>query len=264
MALRNQPCLNITVIKKAFLKPAVALIILLTSFHIVQAQVRISGSVYDITKYRPLEAVSVLTNSGNGTVSDSLGHYSIIVNTNDSIWFSYLNRPTPKYAIRTIPNQQNFEISLHVTSTDLKEVKVMSRNYRLDSIANREEYAKAFNFHKPGIGSSLSVGPNGGAGLDLDEFINMFKFRRNRRMLAFQNRLVLEEEQAYVDHRFNRVIIIKLTQLRGPQLDSFIETYRPSLQFVEDSTDYELQEYIKKAFRQYQNYVNLRNELEGK
>lgn len=228
------------------------------------SQIRVSGRVYDISKYRPLEAVSVLTTSGSGTVSDSLGHYSIIVRETDSIWFSYLNRPTPKYPVTSIPNYQNFEISLHVNSTELKEVKIMPRNYRLDSIQNRLDYAKAFNYQKPGVGSSIDLSPGGGVGLDIDQFIRMFQFRKNKRMLAFQNRLLEEEEERYIDHRFSRALVIKLTGLRGEALNNFMNIYRPTLEFVEGSTDYEFQDYIKKCFSHYQRYQNLRNELEGK
>lgn len=228
------------------------------------AQIRISGRVYDISKYRPLEAVSVITTSGFGTVSDSLGRFSIITNEKDSIWFSYLNKPTPKYPVGSIANPANFEISLHVNVTELSEVKVMPRNYRMDSIQNRQDYARAFNFQKPGIGTSLNMSPGGGAGLDIDEFIRMFQFQRNKRMRSFQERLLQEEEDKYIDHRFNRALVIKLTQLRGPKLDNFMKIYRPTLDFVVASTDYEFQDYIKKCFSHYQRYQNLRNELERK
>jgi hypothetical protein len=231
---------------------------------IADAQIRVSGRVYDISKYHPLEAVSVMSTSGSGTVSDSLGYYSIIVREKDSIWFSYLNKPTPKYPVQSIANPANFEISLHVATTDLKEVRIMPRNYRLDSIRNREDYAKAFNFNKPGIGSSLNMAPGGGVGLDIDELIHMFQFRRNKRMLAFQNRLLQEEEDAYIDHRFNRALVIRLTGLRGDALNNFMKIYRPPVEFVEASTDYEFQDYIKKCFSHYQRYQNLRHEIEGK
>lgn len=224
------------------------------------AQVKLSGRVYDMSKFNPLEAVSVLSASGAGTVTDSLGRYSLIVKETDSIWFSYLNKPTPKFAINSIPNLQNFEISLHVNVTELKEVRIMPRNYRMDSIQNRLDYAKAFDFQKPGIGSVLSVGP-AGAGLDLNEFISMFQFRKNRRMLAFQSRLLQEEEDRFIDHRFNRALVIKLTQLRSPDLDSFMVAYRPTLEFTSFSTDYEFQEYIKLCFYQYKKYRDMRNEL---
>jgi hypothetical protein len=227
------------------------------------AQVLLKGRVYDVSKYRPLEAVSVLTTSGSGTVSDSTGQFTIIVRETDSVWFSYLNKPTPKYAVKSIPNTHNFEISLHVQSTELKEVKVLLPNYRRDSIQNRRDYAKAFNFQKPGLSSSLNPGPGGGAGLDVNELISMFQFRKNKRMLAFRNRLLQEEEDRYIDHRFNRALVIKLTGLRGETLNTFMKNYRPSIEFVETSTDYEFQDYIKKSFSHFQRYRNMMNELKG-
>lgn len=237
--------------------------VLLSCSFFASAQVKITGRVYDISQYRPLEAVSVMTTSGLGTASDSLGRYTIIARESDSIWFSYLNKPTPKYPVKQIPNLNNFEISLHVNTTELKEVRVMPRNYRLDSIQNRQDYAKAFNFQKPGIGSSLNIA-SGGVGLDIDELIHMFQFRRNKRMLAFQNRLLQEEEDRYIDHRFSRALVIKLTGLHGEALNNFMNIYRPPVEFVESSSEYEFQDYIKKCFSHYQRYQNLRKELEGK
>jgi hypothetical protein len=226
------------------------------------AQVKVSGRVYDVSKFRPLEAVSVLTSRGYGTASDSLGHYSIIVSENDSIWFSYLNKPTPKFAVKAIGNKENFDVSLHVTASDLKEVKITPPNYRFDSLQNRLDNAKIFNFQKPGIGSSLDM-TTGGVGLDLDEFINMFKFRRNKRMMAFQKQLLQEEEDKYIDHRFSRALVIKLTQLHGEQLDTFMKVYRPTVEFVATATDYEFQDYIKKCFSHYQRYRAMMNQLKG-
>lgn len=221
-------------------------------------QVRVRGRVYDMAQ-NPLEAVSVMSSAGNGTTTDSTGRFSIIARETDSIWFSYLNKPTSKYPIKSIPNIQNFEVSLHVNTTTLKTIRVMPPDYRRDSIQNREDYAKAFDFHKPGIGTS--VNPNGGVGMDMGEFISMFQVRKNRRMLAFQQRLLKEEEEKFIDHRFSRPLIVRLTQLRGAALDSFIVRYRPALYFVQTASDYELQLYIKESFIHYQKYRNLMNEL---
>src|SRR5438105_3239336 len=156
------------------------------------SQVQVKGKVFDMSQSVPLQAVSVMSTGGTGTVTDSLGRYMIVVHENDSIWFSYLGRPTPKYAVQSIANTQNFEVSLHVNVTELKQIMVKPRNYHLDSIANREEYAKAFNFKKPGIGVVNT--PGGAIGMDLDQFIEMFQFRRNKRMVAFRQRLEREEK----------------------------------------------------------------------
>jgi len=241
------------------------LIILLTWLLITAAgsaigqTMTVSGRVYDITQHTPLQSVSVLSNSGAGTVTDADGHYTIMVPLSDSIWFSYLDKPTPKYAVSGIRNMQSFEVALHVNVTELRQVTVKMHNYKLDSIQNREDYAKIFNFRKPGIGSSIT--PGGGVGLDLDEFINMFRFRRNRNMLAFQQRLEREEIDAYIDHRFSRALVIKLTKLRGPDLDTFMKRYRPPLFLVQNATEYEFQLYIKNSYEKFHRLQLIMGEL---
>ncbi len=221
------------------------------------AQVRVSGRVYDITRQKALDAVSVMSTSGGGTVTDVNGRYTIIVSEKDSIWFSYLGKPTPKFAVLSIQNVQNFEIALHVNVQDLKQVVIFPRSYRADSIQNRQDYAKAFNFRRPSLESMTSLSPMGGAGLDIGELIRVFQFRRNRRMEHFQERLLREETEKYIDYRFSRALIIKLTQLRGAALDTFISWYRPRAEFVETASDYELQSYIKRCYIQYDRYRRL-------
>ena len=206
-----------------------------------------------------------MTNSGAGTITDSLGRYSLVVSETDSIWFSYLGKPTPKYAVQNIRNIQLFEVALHVNITELKQVMVKPPNYKLDSIQNRLDYAKAFNFQKPGVSvSSLPITSGtspAGVGMDLGEFINIFRFRRNRNMLAFQERLLREEQDKYIDHRFSRALVIKLTKLKGPDLDTFMARYRPSLFLVQNATEYEFQLYIKKSYEKFHRLQLIMGEL---
>jgi hypothetical protein len=219
------------------------------------AQLRVRGRVFDISRSVPLPSVSVLTTSGHGTVTDSLGSYSITVTETDSIYFSYLNKPTSKFPVKAIPNIYSFDISLHVPISELPVVKVKMPNYHMDSLQNRRDYEKIFNYHKPGIGLSTSPLGSGGAGvgLDLDEFINMFRFRHNRSMMAFRRRLEQEEIDKFVDHRFTKATVRKITGLTGDSLNAFMKEFRPSYEFTQASNDYEFLEYIKLAatvFRQ--------------
>jgi len=210
-------------------------------------QVKISGTVYDMSRTLVLPSVSVLSTSGAGTMTDSAGAYSLIVGEKDSIWFSYLNKPTPRFPVSAIVNLNSFDISLHVPVTDLREVRVSPRNYKQDSAQNRLDYAKAFNYKKPGIKLSSPEG-GFGVGLDLDEFINMFNFARNRRMAHFRQRLIQEEQDKSVDHRFTHALVKKLTGLEGQPLEDFMKRYRPSYIFTMTTTEYEFGEYIKLAY----------------
>jgi CarboxypepD_reg-like domain len=215
------------------------------------AQYKIMGTVYDSSRNYPLEAVSVMSTSGRGTITNADGVYQIEVSEKDSIWFSYLGKPTVKFPVLKISNPAGFDISLQVSITVLKEVKVKQRNYKQDSLQNRNDYAKIFNYQKPKL---KAVTPQYGAaaGFDLDEIINMFRFKRNRSMLSFQKRLLLEEREKFITHRFNKALVRRLTPLDGQPLDSFMILFRPSYQFTQTSGDYDFQLYIKTAYARFQ------------
>ena len=86
-----------------------------------------------MNRTRPLEAVSVVSTSGRGVVTDSNGNYSITVNEGDSISFSYLGRFTMKYPVSMISFNNSFDVALHVEATELRQVQVAPRNYHMDS-----------------------------------------------------------------------------------------------------------------------------------
>jgi hypothetical protein len=230
------------------------------------SQVKVTGTVYEKNRSFPLENVSVLSVKGRGTVTDSMGHYTLIVAEDDSLYFSYLGKPTPAYAVTNIPSVQQFDVSLHVNVTTLKEVRVMPPSYKRDSLQNRLDYAKAFDFKKPGLGISSSPPASGnfGVGLDLDQLINVFRFRKNRSMAAFQERLETEEKEKYVEQRFSRAKIRKVTGLTGADIDTFSRYYSPPYEYVIVATEYELLEYMKKAGEQYKRIRNLGDKIYGK
>ncbi|GDX42431.1 MAG: hypothetical protein RLZZ446_975 [Bacteroidota bacterium] len=210
----------------------------------------IKGVVYDSSRNFPLELVSVLSTGGGGTVTNADGYYEIRVTDRDSIWFSYLNKPTVKFPVLKIANPMQFDISLQVSIPVLREVKVFPRNYKLDSIRNRQEYAKVFNYQKPGL-KIVTPQYGAGVGLDVNELINMFRFRRNKSMLGFQQRLLLEEQEKFIDYRFNKALVRRLTLLEGGELEKFMRLFRPSYLFTKLSGDYEFRLYIKQSLYRF-------------
>jgi hypothetical protein len=216
----------------------------------VAQQVTIHGTVFNMYKTRPLDGVSVICNCGYGTTTDSNGNYAIRVSESDSLRFSYLGRGTQFFPVSMMNATTGFDIALHVNPTELAEVRVAPKNYYLDSLQNRKDYEKIFNYHKPGV--SITDGSSGnGPGLDLDQLINVFRFQRNRRMAAFQGRLVYDEQEKFIDHRFSHYIVKKITGLDGDALDSFMFRFRPSYEFTKTASDYEFYDYIKLAYQDY-------------
>lgn len=150
-----------------------------------------------------------------------------------------------KFPVSTIPDYTQFDISLRVGVKEkykpLKEIIIYS-NYHQDSAENRDEYAKIFNYEKPGIRSTYE--PGSSAGFDLDELINVFRFRRNKQHLQFQKRLIEQEQDRYVDYRFSSKFLKRVTGLSGPLLEKYRIEYRPSYEFITSVSELEFYEYI--------------------
>lgn len=235
---------------KAFV-PHIFYFLFLSLLHqAVAAQYKLRGTVLDSSRHYPLASVTVMSSAGKGTVTNENGQYQIDVGVKDSIWFSYLGKPTVKFPVLKIQDISQFDISLKVAIPILPEVRLRPRNYRLDSIQNRKDYAKVFDFRRPNLSTMTSIGPSG-AGIDINELIRTFQFRRNRSTLKFQERLLLQEQEKYIDYRFNAQLVRRLTGLEGEELKTFMAFFRPDHDFVLYAPEYDFQLYIKSSFQKF-------------
>ena len=203
------------------------------------AQVEVRGTVYDQSQLFAMPGVSVMGTSGQGTTTDSLGRYKLKLSLNDSVFFSYLGRRTAKYPVKRIARDYPLDISLAVRVDSLPLVVVRPKPYRYDSAENRDEYRKVFEYQP----DYVVGGANGGVGFNLDM---LFNAKKNRQTLSLQRRLLEEEQDKYVDYRFNKNLVKRITGLQRPAIDTFMRLYRPSYQFIKNcENDYEFYRYIK-------------------
>ena len=215
------------------------------------AQYKVKGHVYDSTRIFPVERVTVQSTGGQISMTDSTGAYTIYVGEKDSVWFSYLGKPTPKYPVLKIADVTQFDIALHLKPDVMREVKIRTRNYKEDSIQNRRDYAKAFDFHRPSLGTMTSI-TNSGVGFDVDEIIRLFQFRKNRSMEHFRQRLEQEERDKFIDRRFSKGLVKRLTGIdKEDELSDFMRRYRPTYEFTAGTSDYDFQYFIKIAYQEY-------------
>lgn len=218
-----------------------------------QGQIQVKGVVYDSLGRTPVPSVSVLTSSGKGTMTNGAGEYSLRIAKEDSIWFSYLGKPTRKFTLTDIPTPYSFDISLRINIPELPTVQVKNRDYRLDSLQNRLDYAKIFEFQRPGISTSTLGGVGGGVGFDLTEIVNAFRFRRTKRMLSFQKKLVTEEQDMFIKHRFSKALIRRITGMtEDSMIVLFIQQYQPSYFFTSRVNDYSFHKYIKDSYQRFE------------
>jgi hypothetical protein len=211
------------------------------------AQIEVKGIVFDRSLFNEMPGVNVMSTSGAGTVTDSLGHYKIILAASDSIYFSYLNKKTKKMPVKDIANPYEYDISLDVVATvTLAPILVVPNSYHLDSLENRRENEKIFDYESGSPLGNMKTGSGRrfGMGFNLDDIFSNAKLNKSR--LSVQRWFEEDERQNYVDHRFNKAIVKKLTGLQSPALDKFMHEYRPSYALTQScATDVELYQYIQ-------------------
>jgi hypothetical protein len=236
-----------------------------------QREVLLRGAVYDSSRYVTIPAVKITSTGGAIAYTDSIGHYSILVEPGDSISFYYRGKSTAWFAVRDIKYPMGFDISLQVTLQDryktLKEVVVIGKSYREDSLENREKYRKVLGYEGPGLRLTETDASMGGVpGMDPNEIINMFRFRRNKSLKTLRNRLLEEEMEKFVDYRFNKRTVRNLTGLEGDELERFMTLYRPDYDFCALAPDLDFYQYILDASKRYKrglmppSYMRARNE----
>ena len=213
-----------------------------------QNEIEVKGRTYEQTGRMFLEGVVVQATNGRGTISDSLGQYSLWVRPTDSVYFSYQGRVTGKYPVATMEDPRQFSMALHVRTHALPPVTIYGRNYRMDSLQNRQVYAKYFDWRKENPLNSINMS-NGSVGMDPSAIINLFRFRRNRQLTSLRERLIAEEQDKYVSNRYNRTMVSEITGLKGDRLTAFMERHRPPYDFVAVVNDLELAYYVDQCFK---------------
>jgi hypothetical protein len=209
--------------------------------------------VFDMSRTVPVKGVTVNSNSGSVAYTDSLGHYSIFITENDSLWFSYAGKSTAKFPINNLNNYEGFDVAIHITLASkykmLPEARVYSRTYKQDSLQNRMDNARAFGFERPGL--QTSDFNTGVAGFDLDGIIGAFRFRHNKNMEKLREFMIEKEQERYVDYRFNKKLVRRITLLDSSKLEKFMKVYRPTYEFASNASEYDFHKYILQSYIRY-------------
>ena len=243
-------------ISSKYLYPKIIISSLLIIFSVqLQSQIWLTGRVYDSTRMVTVPSVKISTKKGVVTYTDSIGRYGLNVDKTDSISFTYMGKSTIFFPVKEINYPAGFDIALQVTVQDkyktLKEIVVIKKTYREDSLENRERYRKVFEFERGGLQLSETGTMGGTPGLDLTSLINSFRFKRNKSLRSLQNRLIEEEQQKFVDSRFTKQLVKQITGLNGTNLEKFMIAYRPPYEVVAYSEEYQFYQYILDASRYF-------------
>jgi len=235
------------------------IILILLSVQTASSQIWLTGKVYDSTRMVSIPFVKVTSKKGLITYTDSIGRYGLSIDKQDSISFTYKGKSTSFFPVSTIRYPSGFDIALQVTVQDryqtLKEVVVIAKSYRQDSAENRERYSKIFNFENSGLQLTSS------GNIDPNSLIGLFKFRKNKTMRSFRNRLIEEEQQKFISSRFTKSLVRQITALPEKDIERFMLLWRPPYELVAFAEEYQFHQFILDASKYFRSGIMPKNLL---
>jgi hypothetical protein len=227
----------------------------------------LTGYIIDNVTKRPIKNALVATSSKN-TYTTSTGSFVLKnFHSGDTVIVSHLGYEAYYIKHSNRSKTDTLLISLKSSSIVLEEVRISGiRNYTLDSINRRKEYAAFFAYKapkfkdifitkSPNVPTQYSPFQNSTSNLvsiDLLSVLGLLS-KNNAPVPKMQKQLLKDEEYNYVDHIFSKEKVQSLTSMKGDSLQNFMNKYRPSIKELKQMTDYQLIIYIKKNYETFKN-----------
>lgn len=181
-------------------------------------------------------------------LSDEGGNYRIPAREGDLLTFSSVGYMTDTLIVTPVMLAGDCPVFLETRIVALPSFQVGSlSNYQLDSMARREEYK--WIYERGNVQRVEKERKGDGVGLSLDLFRNASKADRDLEKL--RKRLIKEEEQHYVDYRYSREYISRLTHLKRDSLQKFMEQYRPSYDFARKAATVDILIFINDSYKKF-------------
>ncbi|PZP50352.1 MAG: hypothetical protein DI598_05785 [Pseudopedobacter saltans] len=227
------------------------------------------GQVFAAMSNRSTAGIIVESQKSKATnFTDERGYFSLYVLPHDTIYY-YVNKLAKSipYHTDSIKNWDGYAIAIQTIEYDiavakkygapvaeadsnvnLGNVTVTARNYHKDSLENRMEYDKIFNYKNPPINPFSPV----------QTIYDLLSFKKKKRMKKMKNDLLYEEREGYVDTRFNRTIVVKSIgkPIDDSTLDNYMKKYRPTYEDAIGMENIAMVMYIRKTFELYQNSLH--------
>jgi hypothetical protein len=211
----------------------------------------ITGIVVDKASKQPIN--NALVNCGRAkTYTNTLGMFEIPAdNTTDSLRITHFGYKTFMVLHKSTTV---LRIEMESAAINLDAVTIhATRSFKQDSIDNRLTYARQFNYRAPKLTDAFSTDakqPGELLSINLLTVVDLLT-KKSTPQYKFNKTLLNDEHETYIDHKFNRGNVSRITGLKGDTLSTFLVQYRPTFQLAQKYTDYDMEVYIKSNFEKF-------------
>src|ERR1700744_388654 len=214
------------------------------------AQQFLTGKIYKKNSTETLLSVSIHNITGNRyDLSEEDGSYHIQAAPGDHISFSSVGYRADTITVTASLLTAAYPVYLDIRPQELQAVRVGEfNNYQLDSMDRRKEYAWVYEHDNTPHVAKDRQGADG-VGITMNIFRKSSEKEKQR--IHLEKRLAKEEEDYYVDYRYNVSYVTKITHLKGDSLKQFMQKYRPSYDYCRKAANVDILVYINDSYKQY-------------
>lgn len=181
--------------------------------------------------------------------SDLGGNFKILANVGDTLVFSNVGFKSDTLKVLSYVIDSGYNVMLRPVTTSLPMVNVQGdlSKYQLDSLKRRDDYKYIYERGKPKFAGGST--PTNGVGINVSPVT--FFSKKEKEVRHLKKRLAQNEENYYVDYRFSRSYVSKLTRLQGDSLQLFMQRYTPSYNYCRKTSAENMVLYINESLKSF-------------
>ena len=180
-------------------------------------------------------------------VSDIGGNFRIAAEQGDTVLFTSAGYKADTVIVSAYMLAEPFDIYMEPHVVTLAAVHVGSlSNYQMDSLERWKDY----DWLAPKSKIKLTDKERHGDGVGIS-FSPQFKTDEDRQKARLKKRLDQEEEEFFIDFRFSKEYVTRLTHFKGDTLQLFMKQYRPSYDFCRDASSQDMLLYVNDNMKKF-------------
>lgn len=246
---------------RLFLVPAIACLIaggITNKAHAqLESPVLVRGQITDTSKRLVLYPATIRNKTARTRVfSDNGGYYRINARMGDEILISFIGYLPDSFKVKSVAGTEVHDIQLKLRERFLPGVEVSGKwnPYQLDSIARYEEFRPFLEAPNRSL-VDTSKRSTGGFGLVLSPFSR--GSRKEKDLRKFKKLYYEHEVQAYIDYRYSKSFVSRVTGLTGDSLLRFTQKYTPTYEMLRNMNNETLIYWISERAKQWKKDPNV-------
>jgi hypothetical protein len=214
----------------------------------LNAQVNVTGTVYDKESGRPLPyAFVIIQRTQNGVFCDQRGKFSMQVQPTDSLLFSLTGYQFTKVLLGDSVRkaEYNLNVSLILKPVKLRTFEVKAPKTFDQILADLDKAEKSKVHHTTSVGNAIESPIT---------FLYMQFSREGKSIRKISELRAEDAKQALIKELFTRYMLAYIIDLDEKDMDDFIAFSGLTNSFNLFDTEYELVVYVKNRFVDYKRY----------